>query len=110
MPILALRARDVGAEVSTAALVVALLGVGLLLGSVPAGAVVARIGERTTLVVFGLVDAAAMAAAALTESVVGLSAAVVVSGIAWTAFLIARQGFMIDAVPLEYRARALAAL
>jgi MFS family permease len=110
MPILALRARDVGAEVSTAALVVALLGVGMLLGSLPAGAVVARIGERTTLVVFGMVDAAAMAAAALTESVVGLSAAVVVSGIAWTAFLIARQGFMIDAVPLQYRARALAAL
>lgn len=32
------------------------------------------------------------------------------SGIAWTAFLIARQGFMIDAVPPAYRARALAGL
>ena len=32
MPVLALRARDLGADVSTAALVVGLLGVGMLLG------------------------------------------------------------------------------
>jgi MFS family permease len=110
MPVLALRARDLGADVSTAALVVALLGVGMLLASLPAGAVVARIGERRTLVVLGVVDALAMAAAAVTDSVLALAAAVLVSGMAWTAFLIARQGFMIDAVPLRYRARALAAL
>ena len=110
MPILALRARDLGADVSTAALVVALLGVGMLMASLPAGALVARIGERKALVVGGFVDAAAMVGAALTESVLALGAAVVVSGMCWTVFLIARQGFMIDAVPLRYRARALAAL
>ena len=38
MPILALRARDLGADVSTAAAVVALLGIGMLLASLPAGA------------------------------------------------------------------------
>lgn len=110
MPVLALRARDLGAEVSTAALVVALLGVGMLLASLPAGALVARIGERRALVLVGFVDAAAMSAAALTASVPALGAAVVISGMSWTVFLIARQGWMIDAVPLRYRARALAAL
>ena len=110
MPVLALRARDLGADVSTAALVVGLLGVGMLLGSLPAGAVVARIGERRTLFLAGMLDAAAMAGAALTDSVLGLGIAVLVSGVAWTGFLIARQGFMIDAVPPAYRARALAAL
>lgn len=110
MPVLALRARDLGADVSTAALVVGLLGVGMLLGSLPAGALVARIGERRALFFAGLLDAGAMAAAAVTGSVVALGVAVVVSGMAWTAFLIARQGFMIDAVPPAYRARALAAL
>ena len=60
MPVLALRARDLGADVSTAALVVGLLGVGMLLGSLPAGAVVARIGERRALLFAGLLDAAAM--------------------------------------------------
>jgi len=110
MPVLALRARELGADVSTAAAVVALLGVGMLLGSLPAGALVARIGERRGLLHAGLLGAAAMLAGALTGSVVGLGAAVVVSGMSWSVFLIARQGYMIDAVPPAYRARALAAL
>jgi hypothetical protein len=37
MPIIALRARDLGADVATAATVVAMLGVGMLLASQPAG-------------------------------------------------------------------------
>jgi MFS family permease len=110
LPVLALRARELDATVSTSALVVGLVGVGMLLGSLPAGAVVARVGERRMLLYAGLVNTAAMAAAALTDSVVALGAAVVASGAAWTGFLIARQGFMIDAVPVAHRARALAAL
>jgi MFS family permease len=82
----------------------------MLVFSLPAGAVVARIGERRTLVLAGLVDTAAMLAAATTSSVLWLGVAVVLSGASWTAFLLARQGYMIDAVPMAYRARALAAL
>jgi MFS family permease len=110
IPVLALRARDLGADVPTAALVVALLGVGSLLTALPIGALIARIGERQALFLAGLVDAAAMVAAALTSTWVGLAAAVVVSGMAWTTFLMARQGFMIDVVPEAYRARAMSAL
>jgi MFS family permease len=110
MPVLALRARDLGADVSTAALVVGLLGVGMLLTSLPAGALVARIGEKRALQLAGLVDAAAMVGAALTGTVLGLGLAVVVSGMAWTTFLISRQGFMIEAVPPAHRARALSTL
>jgi len=110
MPVLALRARDLGADVGTAALVVGLLGVGMLLASLPAGALIARVGEKRALLLAGLLDAAAMAAAALTDSVLGLGLAVVVSGMAWTTFLISRQGFMIEAVPAPYRARALSTL
>ncbi len=110
LPVLAIRARDLGADVSTAAVVVALLGVGMLLASLPAGAIVARIGEPRTLFIGGLVDAVAMVAAALSTSVALLAAATVLSGMSWTAFLIARQGYMIDAVPASHRARALATL
>lgn len=110
LPVLALRARELGADVSTAALVVGLLGVGMLLASLPAGSLVARIGERRTLFLGGFVDAAALLGATLTGSVLGLGVAVVLSGMAWTAFLIARQGYMIDAVPSAYRARALSVL
>ena len=110
MPILALRARELGADVSTAAMVVALLGIGSLIASLPAGALVARIGERRALTIVGCLDAVAMAAAALTESVLALGIAVTFSGMTWTVFLMARQGFMIDAVPMAFRARAMSML
>ena len=110
MPVLALRARDLGADVSTAAFIVALTGVGMLLASLPAGALVARIGERRALVAAGFVDAGAMALAALTDSVLGLALGVLLSGVCWTLFLIARQGFMIDVVPVTHRARAMSLL
>jgi MFS family permease len=110
MPVLALRARELGADVGTAALIVGLLGVGMLIASLPAGVLIARVGEKWALAFAGLLDAVAMAAAALTDSVIALGAAVVLSGIAWTTFLISRQGYMIDAVPMRYRARALSAL
>ncbi len=110
MPVLALRARDLGADVSTAAFIVALTGVGMLLASLPAGALVARIGERRALVAAGFVDAGAMAFAALTDSVLGLAVGVLLSGVCWTMFLIARQGFMIDVVPVTHRARAMSLL
>ena len=110
MPVLALRARDLGADVSTAAAIVALIGMGQLVASLPAGALVARIGERRALVGAGFLDAVAMAFAALTDSVAALAAAVLLSGVCWTLFLIARQGFMIDVVPVSHRARAMSLL
>ena len=67
-------------------------------------------GERRALVLAGLLDAVAMVAGALTGSVVGLGAAVAVSGAAYGMFLISRQGFMIEAVPEGLRARALSTM
>ena len=110
MPVLALRARELGASVAVAALVVALISVGMLAGSLPAAAVIARVGERRALLGAGVLDGVAMAAAAVTPTVFWLGAAVVASGAMWTVFLIARQGFMIDAVPFRLRARALSLL
>ena len=89
---------------------VALTSVGMLLTSLPAGALVARIGERRALMAAGLADAGAMTLAAVTDSVAGLAVAVVASGACWTMFLIARQGFMIDVVPATHRARAMSFL
>ena len=110
MPVLALRASDLGADASTAAFVVALLGIGSLATSLPAGSMVARIGERRTLMGAGALDAVAMTVAFLSNSVAVLAIAVFVSGMSWTAFLIARQGFLIDATPLSHRARAMSLL
>jgi MFS family permease len=110
MPVLALQARALGADVSTAAFVVALWPLGMLATSLPAGAVVARLGERTTLLLAGFVDAVTMVGAAFATTVWQLALCVAVSGAAWTAFLIARQGFLIEAVPVYWRARAMSLL
>ena len=50
LPLVALSARDLGASVGLAAFVVALVGLGQLVGDLPAGALAARIGEQRALV------------------------------------------------------------
>lgn len=110
LPVLALRARDLGADVPLAATVVAMTALGMLLASLPAGALIARVGERTALLAMGVVEVVAMTWAALTDSIPGLAAAMLLSGMSWTVYLIARQGFLIDAAPPHMRARSMSLL
>ena len=110
MPILALRALELGPDVPTAAFIVALLGIGSLLASPPAGALVARIGERRALTTVGSLDASRWRSPHSPTRWSRSGLAVVFSGMTWTVFLMARQGYMIDAVPLAYRARAMSGL
>ncbi|WP_426245717.1 MFS transporter [Nocardioides sp. LHG3406-4] len=110
LPIVALHARELGATVGQAALVVALIGIGQLMMSLPAGALVARIGERRALTVTGLLEFVVFVLAWRTENLVIFAVLVLLTGMAWSVFLLGRQGFMIDAVPIHFRARALSAL
>lgn len=110
LPIVALHARELGASVGQAALAVALVGIGQLLMSLPAGALVARVGERRALTLTGLVEAVVFVLAWRTDDLALFSVLVLLTGMAWTVFLIARQGYIIDAVPVHYRARALSTL
>ena len=110
LPVLALLARELGADVGQAAFVVALLGIGSLVASLPAGALVARVGERRALILAGVVEAAAMVLSALAPDLLVLGAATVVSGMAWTVFILARQGFLIAVAPVAMRARAMSTL
>ncbi|MBL8930973.1 MAG: MFS transporter [Kineosporiaceae bacterium] len=108
--VLPLLARDLGASVHLAATVIGLAALGPLVGSLPAGALVARVGERRALVAAGIVEAAATAATAIVPTLWLFLLTILVSNLAWTVFLLARQGYMIDAVPPALRARALSAL
>ncbi|CAA9371481.1 MFS transporter, partial [uncultured Nocardioides sp.] len=94
LPIVALHARELGATVGQAALVVALVGIGQLLMSLPAGALVARVGERRALTVVGLVEVVVFLLAWRTEDLVLFSVLVLLTGMAWTVFLLARQGYL----------------
>jgi MFS family permease len=110
LPLIALSARSLGASVTVAALVVALTGIGQLIGDLPAGALAARVGEQRALVLACSVDALALVGAFLARSVVLLALAVLVTGLAGAVFTLARQAYLTEAIPIRMRARALSTL
>ena len=109
-PIVAISARELGASVGIAALLVAMMGLGQLLGDLPSGALAARIGERRALLVAAVVEAVGMVVAALADSLAVLFAGVLVIGLAGSLFGLARQAYLTEAVPVAMRARALSTL
>ena len=110
LPLVALSARDLGASVGVAAFVVALIGIGQLLGDLPAGALAARVGEQKALVAACAVDALALAGAFLARSLWVLALAILVTGLAGAVFSLARQSYLTETVPMRMRARALSTL
>ena len=110
LPLVALSARDLGASVGVAAFVVALIGIGQLLGDLPAGALAARVGEQKALVAACAVDALALVGAFLARSLWLLALAIFVTGLAGAVFSLARQAYLTETVPARMRARALSTL
>jgi MFS family permease len=109
-PIIAVSARELGASVGVAALLVGAMGLGQLVGDLPSGALAARIGERRALMLAAVVEAVGMLVAALATGLVALFAGVVVIGLAGSLFGLARQAYLTEAVPVRMRARALSTL
>jgi MFS family permease len=110
LPLVALSARDIGAGVGTASFIVALIGIGQLVGDLPAGALAGRIGEKRALIAACILDAVALLGAFLATSVALLAVAITVTGVAGAVFGLARQAYLTDAIPIRMRARALSTL
>lgn len=110
MVVLGLSAIAGGASLALAALVVAAVGLGQLTGSVPAGQLTTRFGERRVLLVASGASTVTWAGAALVSAPAALAAVGFVGGVASAAFAVARQSYTIDAVPYAYRARAMSLL
>ncbi|MEO6955110.1 MAG: MFS transporter [Antricoccus sp.] len=110
VPVVALSARDLGASVGTAAFMVALLGIGRLLGDLPAGAAAERFGERRSLMVASGIEFVGGAGCLFARQVWLLAVSILLIGVAGALFALARQAYLIDAVPIELRARALSTL
>jgi MFS family permease len=109
-PVVALSARDLGAAVATAGLVVAAAGLGQVVGDIPAGALTTRIGERRAMLgATGLVSVA-LVACLVVPNVWGLAIAIFATGLAAAVWGLARQAYLSEAVPIELRARALSTL
>lgn len=110
VPAVPLLATDLGSSLALAGVVAGTLTVGQLVGDIPSGWVIARVGER-----YGIVGAALLSAlgvligfAAEGPGLFGLGMLLV--GLSVAVFNLARHAFMTGFVPLSHRARALAML
>ncbi|WP_164234890.1 MFS transporter [Microbacterium hydrocarbonoxydans] len=110
IPLIPVLAASMGADVAFAALVASALVVGQLCGNLPSGWAVARIGERLTMVIAGVVAIAAGVGMVFAPSLAVLAASVFLLGFCAAAFGLARHAFMTTRVPLDFRARALSLL
>jgi MFS family permease len=109
-PVVALVAAGLGARLDQAALVVALVGVGQILGDVPAGALAARVGDRRAMLVAAGVACAALTVCAVAPTLPVLAGGVLLLGAASAVFHLARQAYLTEVVPVVNRARALSTL
>lgn len=110
IPLIPVIAAQLGADVPTAALVASALVVGQLCGNIPAGWAVARIGERLTMAIAGLLALGGVVAMAYAPTLGVFAASVFLIGFCAAAFGLARHSFMTTRVPLAFRARALSLL
>ncbi len=110
LPIIALMARELGASVPMAALTLALIGIGSLLNNIPASLITLRWGERRAIVGAGLWSALGMALCVFTAQLWLFALGCLMVGMSQAVYNLARQSYMTEAVPVEFRARALSTL
>lgn len=109
-PILALNATALGASEAWAGLIVALIGVGSLLSNIPAAILTDRFGERRAMIGAAVFSLIALALCMMARSPWLLGIGTFMIGMATSVFMLARQTYLIEAVPLAMRARALSTL
>jgi MFS family permease len=110
LPVIALGARDLGASVALAALIVTLLGIGSLLCNIPASIITTRYGERWAIVAAALWGALGMLLCVLIADIRAFSLGIFMLGMSTSVFGLARQSYLTEVVPIHYRARALSTL
>ncbi|WP_435592434.1 MFS transporter [Nocardia sp. bgisy118] len=109
-PMYALRALDLGASVGLAGVIVALGGLGMVLTDLPAGRIVARIGERGAIGLGSLLGLVGILAAILAPNLGVLAAGMLLNGAAGAVWGLARQTYIVAVVLPADRGRALSTL
>lgn len=109
-PVVVLSALELGASTGAAAFIGALVGIGNLIGDVPAGAFAARVGERRAMLWATVLVGITLVGCVLAPSVPLLGAAIVVLGMGNSVWMLARHSYLTEAVPQRLRARAMSVL
>ena len=110
IPLIPLVANDLGATLAIAGVIAAMIMFGELVGDIPSGWIVARIGERNSMIWASLVTIGAVIICLVAPNPLVLGVGIFLIGIATAVFALARHAFMTSYVPLVYRARALSTL
>lgn len=106
MPILVTTAIDLGASTGAAAFTLSLLGVGRVIGDVPAAAVAERYGDRRSMMMASGIALLAFGTCMITPSLALLQVALLILGMTSSVFYLARQSYLLEVAPVSLRARA----
>lgn len=107
VPVLPLYLTDSGLSLGSASVVLAGVGIGSSLGSIPAGSALARYGERVTMMLALGGSALAVAPLGFMDGVTILVVLRVVFGVCFSALRLSRQTYVTRRVPVDQRGRAL---
>ena len=108
VPVLPLYLKDSGLSLGTTSVVLAAVGLGAAIGSLPAGALIARAGERRVLFASLAALASSTALLGLTTVVVALVALRMAAGAANVALALSRQTYIARRILGEHRGRSMA--
>ena len=110
IPIIPVAADNLGATLAIAGLIAAMLTLGELVGDIPSGGLVARIGERTAMIGAAGVAIVGLVLCVFAPNPLILGVGIFLVGLATAVWALARHAFMTSYVPMRYRARALSTL
>jgi MFS family permease len=102
-----LQARDLGASVGLAGVVFAMRGLGVMAFDVPAGLMLARLGQRWTMLLSIVLIGVLAAATAFSPNPLVLAASVFALGGATSLWMLTRIAFVSEQAPVHQRGRAL---
>lgn len=110
LPVIALTARELGASLAMSGLIAALIGVGSLMSNIPASMIISSMGERRSIIGAAVFSMLAFLLAIFAPTIWVLALSMLMVGMASSVFVLARQTYLTEAVPLQMRARALSTL
>lgn len=109
-PIIVLSAIELGVSPAAAAVVAGLHGVGQIAGALPAGVLIARVGERRTMLAATSLALPALVSCMLAWDVLLFGLAVALLGLTGAGWGVARHAYLTEAVRPHLRARAMSTL
>ena len=110
IPIIPIFANNLGATLAVAGFIAGILMIGELVGDIPSGWLVSRIGERPAMIGASLLSIVGLVICLLSSNAIALGFGIFLVGLATAVFALARHAFMTSFVPASHRARALASL